>query len=299
MKPISRTKLEAYKERYLFGERTPITAEISLTDVCPFHCIYCRYTRTSDCISLDDFEKLLQVLLSWKVRGVMLCGGGEPQCNTDFESICRLLNIWEMPFGVTTNFALYKTMNPSWVRVSIHAESTEHCWENIRRFRREHASASLGIQGIILKPGEAEVFVYRMSLPQHDVGANYISLRPVEGIENAYTPSDLEAIKQEIAELQRHSPKILRNYKWDFVGRHFTKCSANWTSVFIDSRCNVAYCCNKPNDIVGSIFDEDILAKRERYISKTPCESPCRHSGNNETVDKWDEDSDPEVESFV
>ena len=138
-----------------------------------------------------------------------------------------------------------------------------------------------------------------MSLPQHDVGANYISLRPVEGIENAYTPSDLEAIKQEIAELQRHYPKILRNYKWDFVGRNFTKCSANWTSVFIDSRCNVAYCCNKPNDIVGSIFDDDILAKRERHKSAFPCESPCRHSGNNETVDKWDEDSDPEVESFV
>ena len=45
---------------------------------------------------------------------------------------------------------------------------------------------------------------------------------------------------------------------------------------------NVLYCCQKPDEVVGNIFDEDILDKKEAYkTDMSKCEVPCRMTGNN------------------
>lgn len=44
----------------------------------------------------------------------------------------------------------------------------------------------------------------------------------------------------------------------------------------------VHYCCNRPDMVVGSIFDEDILAKKAAIVpDMSKCERPCRLTGAN------------------
>ena len=88
---ITDNKIFAYIDR-VFGERTPITADIFLNNYCNNNCPYCTYRRwefDADAYSMpfEDFVKYATRLKELGVQGLILTGGGEPTISKDFDKI--------------------------------------------------------------------------------------------------------------------------------------------------------------------------------------------------------------------
>ena len=79
--------------------------------------------------------------------------------------------------------------------------------------------------------------------------------------------------------------RLVLNYKFDAVRRHFPACVANSTQIAINERGEVMYCCHKPYEIVGHVMDEDILEKKQEYFTNiAKCDVPCRLTAPNEMM---------------
>lgn len=103
--------------------RKPITADIFLNSACNNKCPYCTYARykerSSTYMTFEAFMNNITILLANGVKGVILTGGGEPTISPDFDKITKYLEQKSIPYGINTNFNVYKAISPNYLKISL------------------------------------------------------------------------------------------------------------------------------------------------------------------------------------
>lgn len=300
---IRANKLCNYMDR-VFGEKKPITADVFLTDLCNNKCAYCRYDHGNDARSMTfaEFRENVFWLRRLGVRGVILTGGGEPTCNPDFDKICAWLEKNKYPYGVNTNMNILKLIKPNFLKVSLDTgdrakykeirgvDALNRVSDNLGKYiewiEEEGAKTKIGVQCVTSSVEQVESFYNAV----RGFRVHYIQFRPIE-MQGANM--DYSAILAKIKELKSHDSRIVVSYKYDLVDYKPTQCFACWSVITLNTRGEVIYCCHRPDEKIGTIFDVDILDKIRRYKpDMSACEIPCRLSGANRYLDGLEVEND-------
>lgn len=286
--------------------KTPVTADVFLTNYCNNKCKYCTYKRwgepTPYAMSFDKFRQYTLKMLTLGVKGIILTGGGEPTLNPDFDKITNWLEENDISYGINTNFNVLKFCRPSYLKVSLDAFSSKSYFNirgvdafdmvqrNIKIYSewkyKNGIKTSLGIQAVIPNHKFAENFYQAAK----DLEVDYIVMRPIESTMGKYYMNNdnkvnRKIIIQKIEELQQLDKRIVLNFKWGKTDCKFSKCYANFSQIAVNEHGNVMYCCHKPFEIIGHIMDENILQKKNNYHTDIMlCDVPCRLTGANETI---------------
>ena len=288
---ITGNKISGFADR-IATDRRPVTADIFLTNYCNEKCKYCRFAHTEgDYMNYDTFVSYALRLLDMGVRGFILTGGGEPSLNPDFYKICRWLQLKGIRYGVNTNLVDLHYITPTFLKVSIDAGTPEeyrrirgvdmfervkhNLWEYIAYKKGNHLGTAIGIQCVATSKQTVVDFYETFKSSQVD----YIYFRPFENHNGHITQPD---VMDAIDEICKSDPRVNKSYKFNSM-RRMPACLGNWTVINVNWDGTVAYCCHRPNDIVGHINDGDILEKLRRYnVDMSQCDIPCRLSGVNE-----------------
>lgn len=283
---INSDKLLYYQERFERAKQ-PITAEMIMTNYCNYDCDYCRYKHGSGYFEVTDFMAASMKLRELGVKGFILTGGGEPLLNPDFINITSCLDLNGIPYGLNTNLTRLVNCRPVWLKVSIHEnEDSENVIANIETFRSWNRLTTLGIQHVVETPGGLLKFYRKYK----ELDVDYIVFRPIEAPHKVYTPEEAQLIIASLEMLREADRRVVINYKWYMLRERFDVCRANWTVVTVDYRGDVWYCCHKPFEVVGNLFNEDdVMALKKSWRSDmSKCDVPCRMTANNLIMESYE-----------
>lgn len=305
---ISSGKMFSHIDR-VFGKRKPITADIFLNNFCNNNCPYCTYKRWEHepgarSMSIELFKKVVERVIELGVQGIILTGGGEPTVSHDFDLITEYLESSlpkHIKWGINTNFNVVKFIKPAYLKVSLDAWDVDSYYSNrgvgaynrVRSNIQEYAAfkknnnltTQIGIQMLATSAIDVEHFYHaNKNLP-----VDYISIRPMESTNGSYyktvsqyTDEQPGTIISTIKKIATLDPRVVLNFKWNLLGQQESTCTAQWSQLAIDERGDVMYCCHKPYQIVGNIFDPDILEKKARVgTDMSMCDIPCRLTAPN------------------
>jgi MoaA/NifB/PqqE/SkfB family radical SAM enzyme len=287
-------KLKYFYERCLFDQK-PITADIFLTDFCNLKCSYCRYEKTNNYMEFDLFCDTVKRLQALGIKGFILTGGGEPMINPDIAKILAWLNKNGLSYGINSNgLKLPGDIRAKFLKIGIDyvdrriyrdqkgRDGLGIVIKNLQEFRRRNRKTVLGVQAVIESADQVREFCNFF----YEWDLDYISIRPIESQKWEYKNKMFE-IRSELNRAENHE-KINVSYKWKYIYPRFEgyeKCYGWWTILNISHDGSVNYCCNKPDEKVGSIFENNILHKLEKYkTDMSKCEIPCRKSGINDFI---------------
>lgn len=295
---INNNKILFHAERIL-GNHKPITADIFLTNYCNNKCPYCTYKRweldkNANYMSFNDFVLYAERLINFGVLGLILTGGGEPTLNPDFDRITKWLEDNNVHYGINTNFNVYKSFHPDYLKVSLDGydeESYERCRgvrkykevrNNIIKYCKDKKNTNVGIQFVVSSASEMIKF-YEAN---KDLNVDYISLRPIESTGGKYyKDKDINDIIKALDNLVKKDNRVVKNFKWNMLKEKQNSCVANWAQIALNEKGEVIYCCHKPYEIIGHILDEDILEKKEKALTNmAKCDIPCRMTAPNKCV---------------
>jgi MoaA/NifB/PqqE/SkfB family radical SAM enzyme len=283
---LNELKILKYSDRICGNDKRPITAQFFLTDFCDLDCDFCRFKHGKGYISLDRFINMYFRLDSMGVKGYILTGGGEPMLNPDFNEIVAFLDSQKAAYGVNTHLPMVFPKNkPKWVKVSVHGDMVGGDYE--KRLLNLDSDTLVTAQRIIYTPEELRLFFDQF---QHEYCFDYLIGRPLESLEPFYTPEVVDEIMATFTELndQYGCERIIPNFKWGYVFHDFKRCYADWSLMTILTNGDVAYCCCKPDEVIGNIFEPGILFKRQiAETNMATCHKPCRHTGNNAAIEKF------------
>lgn len=173
----------------------PISVELSLTDTCQLHCLWCSdyQLRKKNAATLpkEDVFALVDDLTANGAKGLVIEGGGEPTLHPDFEAIVAYCRAKKLPLGLITNgvrpvpAALLDAFE--WIRVSLDASTPEE----FRELKGRNAFDAV-ISNLYLMVGKGPVvgvgYVLTNRNWQHleslvyvlqDIGVDYLHIRPV------------------------------------------------------------------------------------------------------------------------
>lgn len=302
-KMITGDKLERYLER-CEGEKKPITAEVFLSDRCNLRCNYCRYGHESGkTMDYRDFVVYAKRLVEMGVRGIILTGGGEPTTCPDFGRICQWLERNGVPYGINTNGILPVMSDAKFIKVSMDTGDRER-YQRIRgRDRLEQVLNNIGdmIHWRDSKKNGTRIGVQCVATNKEDVvsfydkvkslDVDYIYVRPLEGV-SVKRVSETE-VKKWLGEERMKDTRLVLSFKFGLAQYSAPWCLANWSVITVDVDGNVPYCCHRPNEIIGSVMDLNIMEKkREYHVDMRECEKPCRLSGANKYIEEFRKDEE-------
>ena len=78
-----------------------------------------------DYMSFEKFQIYTNILLKNGIKGIILTGGGEPTLNPDFDKITKWLEENHIPYGINTNFNIFKACKPKYLKISLDAYDEE------------------------------------------------------------------------------------------------------------------------------------------------------------------------------
>lgn len=301
---ITANKLLAHISR-IANDHRPITADLFITNYCNNKCPYCTYKRwdlgeKAYAMPFDLFVQVARRLLQLGVLGIIITGGGEPTLNPDFIKITDWLSENKIRFGMNTNFNKLRLCKPEFLKVSLDGHDAESYLnnrgvdayditiENVKTYaswkRKNSPKTSLGIQCIPRSAQDVKLFWEA----HKTLDVDYMVFRPIESTRGEYyntCSDDVASIVQSIDELNRIDPRCVKNCKWEMLGLQEKECSAQWAQIAVDERGNVMYCCHKPYQIVGNIFDQNILdLKAAAKTDMSSCDIPCRLTTSNKII---------------
>lgn len=298
---IRGTKLQGYLER-CNKTRRPITADIFLTDYCNEHCKYCRYAHKSgEYMKFNDFVMYVRQLLRMGVQSVILTGGGEPMLNPDFDKITGWLERNNIRYGVNSNLKMMHFCKPVFLKVSIDTGVSERykairgidgladVLRNVRDFcdyrKRANTGTKVGVQCVALREDDVNTFYDAVK----SLDVDYIYFRPYEGRESKVSRTDVEKwLGNRVLD-----ERIVLSYKFDYKDYQPGWCVSNWSVICVDVNGNVPYCCHRPDEIIGSVLDLNVLKKKAAYhVDMRKCERPCRLSGSNYWLEMREKEND-------
>ena len=286
--------------------RKPITADIFLNSACNNKCPYCTYARykqrCSTYMTFESFKNNINILLANGVKGVILTGGGEPTISPDFDKITEYLEQNSIPYGINTNFNVFKAIKPNYLKISLDGYDRESYQkargvdkydtviENIKRYilfkQVNKLKTSIGLQTVATNVEDVQKF-YEAYKGLH---VDYFNIRPMESTCGEYydsneTLSKRLKILEYLQDIQEKDKRVCINYKWHEIWTKFDKCYANFSQIAINENSEVMYCCHKPYEIIGKLTDIDIWEKRERFQTNMQmCDVPCRLTAPNNFI---------------
>ena len=286
--------------------RKPITADIFLNSACNNKCPYCTYARykqrCSTYMTFEAFKDNINILLANGVKGVILTGGGEPTISPDFDKITNFLEQNSIPYGINTNFNVFKAIKPNYLKISLDGYDRESYQkargvdkydtviENIKRYilfkQVNKLKTSIGLQTVATNVEDVQKF-YEAHKGLH---VDYFNIRPMESTCGEYydsneTLSKRLKILEYLQDIQEKDKRVCINYKWHEIWTQFDKCYANFSQIAINENSEVMYCCHKPYEIIGKLTDIDIWEKRERFQTNMQmCDVPCRLTAPNNFI---------------
>ena len=314
---ITGSKMLAHLDRITSAEKKPITADVFLTNFCNNACPYCTYKRwefDSDAkyITFYEFRKIAERLVELGIQGIILTGGGEPTVNPDFDRITSWLESEKIHYGINTNFNKLRYCSPDYLKISLDGYDEDSYAKargvraygkvlgNIEQYLawkgKNNVKTNVGIQFVALHPEDVALF-YEAN--KH-LNVDYIVIRPIESTCGThYSTDDAKAIAKDtvktIEALRAQDSRVVANYKWEMLDVHEDRCTANWTQLAVNEFGQVMYCCHKPFQIIGSVFDGDILEKKAQApTDMNLCDIPCRLTGPNRfmaSVEQYQADS--------
>lgn len=303
---INSSKLLFWPER-MAGDFRPITADVFLNNYCNNRCPYCTYRRWemdkgAHAMSYEDFVKYASRLMDLGVQGIILTGGGEPTLAPDFAKITHWLDERGIPYGINTNFNVFKACRPRYLKVSLDGwdeDSYEACrgvraYQKVREniicydaWRKENSPhTALGVQKVITNSGD----IMKFYNANKDLPFDYMSIRPIESTNGGFysSPERMEDAAKSISiieKLHEHDPRVVMNFKWTMLLERFDKCHAHWAQIAMNENGSIMYCCHKPYHVLGHVMDEDILEKhRTAHNDMNLCDVPCRLTAPNITM---------------
>jgi len=130
------THLDVIQDYVQGGTSSPITVEISLTNVCNHDCPQCSGFRAegglNSIISTPDAEKIIKDMSECGVKAVTFTGGGDPSMHPDFDYLIKYSRDLGMDVGLITNGLSLKERHLAnlipacnWIRVSWDAATPE------------------------------------------------------------------------------------------------------------------------------------------------------------------------------
>lgn len=286
--------------------RKPITADIFLNSACNNKCPYCTYARykqrSSSYMTFEDFTRNITILLANGVKGVILTGGGEPTISPDFDKITKWLETYSIPYGINTNFNVFKAIKPNYLKISLDGYDRESYQKargvdkydtvisNIKEYLiYKHSSklnTAVGIQTVATNVED----VVRFYEAHKKLDVDYFNIRPMESTcgeyyQDAHARNERIAILSYLQDIHEKDSRVCINYKWHEVKTQFDKCYANFSQIAINENSEVMYCCHKPYEIIGKLTDSDIWEKREKYQTNMQmCDVPCRLTAPNNFI---------------
>lgn len=286
--------------------RKPITADIFLNSACNNKCPYCTYARykqrSSSYMTFESFKDNITILLANGVKGVILTGGGEPTISPDFDKITDYLEQNSIPYGINTNFNVFKAIKPNYLKISLDGYDRESYQkargvdkydtviENIERyllFKKVNGNkTSVGIQTVATNVED----VVRFYEAHKWLNVDYFNIRPMESTCGEYYQDEghnfrRTGILEYLQDIHERDSRVCINYKWYEVKTQFDKCYANFSQIAINENSEVMYCCHKPYEIIGKLTDIDIWEKRERFQTNMQmCDVPCRLTAPNNFI---------------
>lgn len=301
---ISNNKIIYNMENIL--SHKPITADIFLNSACNNKCPYCTYARykqhSSSYMTFESFKNNINILLANGVKGVILTGGGEPTISPDFDKITEYLEQNSIPYGINTNFNVFKAIKPNYLKISLDGYDRESYQkargvdkyytviENIKRYilfkQVNKLKTSIGLQTVATNVEDVQKF-YEAHKGLH---VDYFNIRPMESTCGEYydsneTLSKRLKILEYLQDIQEKDKRVCINYKWHEIWTKFDKCYANFSQIAINENSEVMYCCHKPYEIIGRLDDKDIWEKRERFQTNMQmCDVPCRLTAPNNFI---------------
>ena len=286
--------------------RKPITADIFLNSACNNKCPYCTYARykqrSSSYMTFESFKDNITILLANGVKGVILTGGGEPTISPDFDKITDYLEQNSIPYGINTNFNVFKAIKPNYLKISLDGYDRESYQkargvdkydtviENIKRYilfkQANKLKTSIGLQTVATKIED----VVRFYEAHKGLNVDYFNIRPMESTCGEYYQDEghnfrRTGILEYLQSIHERDSRVCINYKWYEVRTQFDKCYANFSQIAINENSEVMYCCHKPYEIIGRLDDKDIWEKREHFQTNMQmCDVPCRLTAPNNFI---------------
>lgn len=284
----------------------PITADIFLNSACNNKCPYCTYARYkkrgSSYMTFESFKNNINILLANGVKGVILTGGGEPTISPDFDKITEYLEQNSIPYGINTNFNVFKAIKPNYLKISLDGydresyqkargvDKYEQVIANIEGYLMfKHSMklhTSIGLQTVATKIED----VVRFYEAHKGLNVDYFNIRPMESTcgeyyQDAHARNERIAILSYLQDIHEKDSRVCINYKWHEVRTQFDKCYANFSQIAINENSEVMYCCHKPYEIIGRLDDKDIWEKREHFQTNMQmCDVPCRLTAPNNFI---------------
>lgn len=288
-------------------DRSPITADIFLTNYCNNACPYCTYKRweldgDAHSMKYEDFVQYAERLLTFGVQGFILTGGGEPTICKDFRKITGWLEERRLHYGINTNFNRLVYIKPDYLKVSLDgwSEGSYEQRRGVRRYevvrkniqaysawkRQNSPDTSLGIQCVVKSEDDVEKFY----AANRDLDVDYIVFRPLESTGGkAYAGAEEKAVAasiiQSVKKIAQADERVTLNFKWNLLDVQETSCVASWAQIALNEMGEVMYCCHKPYQVLGHIMDEDIMEKKAAAVTDMrTCDIPCRMTAPNAFV---------------
>lgn len=275
------------------GFASPISVQFQITNRCRFRCIYCdKVLNDLESVVTDEF---IARLLSLGVKSMVLTGG-EPVIYRKFrEDVPRLAEAFKL--GLVTTLCEYQPLVEThfeWVKVSMDTVD-DKTFRKIKRgpgiartlnnleklYRNKRPDMPLGTQIVLThenkQGGDIQEFIERVQ--DH---CDYIQIRPIESVElYEYSESDYELLER----IKDQYPKVTISDKF-WLNQTPTNCHARWSQMLIDVDHNVMLCCNRVEELIGSIYDEDIIEKNRQYqVDFSKCYRSCVLSCSNNYLD--------------
>ncbi len=294
------------------GDFRPITADIFLNNYCNNECPYCTYKRWEHepgawFLKIHDFMMYAERLRELGVRGFILTGGGEPTINPDFDKITAWLDEQGYPYGINTNFNVYREPKPRYLKVSLDGwdEDSYERQRGVRRYERvkkniikyaewkaeNSPGTSLGVQMVATEVDD----VFRFYEANKELPVDYMVYRPVESTAGAYykdkaNMDKVQPILEAVNKIREGDERVVLNFKFNLLDVACKKCFSNWAQIAMNEKGDIMYCCHKPYQIVGHVMDRSILSKKaQAETDMVMCDIPCRLTDANMLMQKVEE----------
>lgn len=175
----------------------PISVELTLTNRCNLHCVYCSDQDLRERQGKDAFldynilNRLFKDLAKGGTKGVVFEGGGEPTLHPDFSKLVESAKENNLAVGLITNGTVRLSesdlQNLEWIRVSLDASNAEEytslkgvdyferVLSNIAHYAQHCGTVGVGYVVTNSNLSDIETLILRL----RELNVSYIQLRPV------------------------------------------------------------------------------------------------------------------------
>lgn len=286
----------------------PITSTIYMTNKCNFKCEFCRRQRSdSDIESAPDTDISILIKLLDRyptIKGVCICGYGEPFMNKDLKSFVEYCNSKNKSTGIITNGSLlyeyshyFDNTKPSYINISLNASNSEmhekrsgakNAWNDIikgiKSIKDRNIPIYLSFVCDVSSISDISSFI-KISNELKVNGSYLHNLLPHEDFDHFSKEVLTVEHKQIIDELKKEDGSNII-VKWPTLIDFSTprrKCKLQFNMIAIDgngsiSICNSIYPCKKENGNINdsSLWHNDYTKKFRQRFSEPDIPHECK-----------------------